>query len=409
MPVIHYKKVSQHVSQLLLSLLLLLALYFPTSLAGSIQSVFFIGAELLIIVILLLFLLLNNSGSFVAKLASVIVLVTLLLATLFSPLPYISLGVFPNFLAIALLFFLNLRSVECSKFLSVTFFFVNIINLLLAAGIILDIEPVKQVIRLWYASFYPELLPNMLGQNKPVLTFATHSIAGFMLLFFFYLNLKTYDTNKRLIFLFFAFGYLVACWNLSSVMGYMSCLLAVACLAYCFFPKNKFDSVILFYGIIPILFVVLALVFVTYNNQIAETLETTRELVEDKMLSPENGLLGRYAPGGVLGGNIQYIVDNPFRPTGLSSDEVLYFVDSGPVEYMLRGSFLMLIMMYVGFFAFLRYNLRSDHSTYFLFVILILAELGFSYLKYFRFQAILPFAIVYLNHLQQVKRDRLCC
>ena len=40
----------------------------------------------------------------------------------------------------------------------------------------------------WYAQFYEELLPAMLGLHKPILAFGTHSLAGFFAYLLFWLN-----------------------------------------------------------------------------------------------------------------------------------------------------------------------------------------------------------------------------
>jgi hypothetical protein len=60
-----------------------------------------------------------------------------------------------------------------------------------------------------YTYFYPELLPAMFMLRKPVLTFCTHSVAGFFIFLFFWVNLRTYEVRRTVSNLCFAIMYLV--------------------------------------------------------------------------------------------------------------------------------------------------------------------------------------------------------
>ncbi|MEO7651366.1 MAG: hypothetical protein ABIZ80_12950, partial [Bryobacteraceae bacterium] len=113
------------------------------------------------------------------------------------------------------------------------------------------------------------------------------------------------------------------------------------------------------------------------------------------------GLLGRYSASGGLLGNLQYIADNPFSPIGLGLSRRLWYADSGPVEYIMKGSFPLLLSVYAGLFLFFRKNLVSKSRALFLFVVFVGFEVGYSNLQYFRTQYLLPFLIVYLNSLDR--------
>src|SRR5260370_14093568 len=103
-----------------------------------------------------------------------------------------------------------------------------------------------------------------------------------------------------------------------------------------------------------------------------------------------------------------YLFDHSFSPIGLArsasgldvSSPTHFFVgDSGPVEYLLRGSVPLLFLIYLGLYGFLRRNLVSRaHSTILFFVILAF-ETGFSALDSSRTFFLLPFFVVYLNHI----------
>src|SRR5204862_4396059 len=85
----------------------------------------------------------------------------------------------------------------------------------------------------------------------------------------------------------------------------------------------------------------------------------------------ENGLLGRYSSTGGLSANLEFIVDHPFSPIGLGLSSQLWYSDSGPVEYLLKGSFPLLFTMYLGAFLFFYKNLRSKRRALFLFLIFL--------------------------------------
>ncbi len=52
------------------------------------------------------------------------------------------------------------------------------------------------------------------------------------------------------------------------------------------------------------------------------------------------------------------------------------YVDSGYVEYLTRGTFLLVILIFAGLFLFLRNNLKSKNAAYSLFFIFLLFENG---------------------------------
>jgi hypothetical protein len=77
----------------------------------------------------------------------------------------------------------------------------------------------------------------------------------------------------------------------------------------------------------------------------------------------------------------------------------LWYADSGPVEYILKGSFPLLFAVYTGAFLFFRRNLRSKRRAMFVFLVFLGFELGYTNLQYIRTQCLLPFVVIYLNGL----------
>ena len=74
---------------------------------------------------------------------------------------------------------------------------------------------------------------------------------------------------------------------------------------------------------------------------------------------------------GGLAANLEYIADHPFSPIGLGLSRQLWYADSGPVEYFLKGSFPLLFTVYLAAYLFLRKNLKSRGQALFLFAVFL--------------------------------------
>ena len=120
----------------------------------------------------------------------------------------------------------------------------------------------------------------------------------------------------------------------------------------------------------------------------------------DVVSSEGNGFLGRYSYAGNLLPVLDYLSEHPLRPAGLKTDDDWLLIDSGPIGYYVRGSIVLLVLMYRGFFLFLKRNLLDRRNAYFLFAVVVCFEVGFSALTSFRVVCILPIMIVYLNGLR---------
>lgn len=125
--------------------------------------------------------------------------------------------------------------------------------------------------------------------------------------------------------------------------------------------------------------------------------------------STGNGFLGRYSSTGNLQGNFNYLKENYFRPVGFGYSPEIMYVDSGYVEYLTRGTFLLVILIFAGLFLFLRNNLKSKNAAYSLFFIFLLFENGFSGLTYYRTIYLLPFIVLYLNHIYDMHPNSGLC
>ena len=131
------------------------------------------------------------------------------------------------------------------------------------------------------------------------------------------------------------------------------------------------------------------------------------EFASEVLAGPGTGFLGRYGSQGNNLNNFAYVSAHPFRPVGLTAAGNLFIGDSGPVEYLIRGSVPFVILMYGGLFLFLQRNVRSKADLATLFVAILAIESGFTSLTYLRMLYLLPFAVIYLNSLEGMEPPNL--
>lgn len=124
----------------------------------------------------------------------------------------------------------------------------------------------------------------------------------------------------------------------------------------------------------------------------------------------------RFASGGTLRGEINYLLSHPLSPVGLKRSESAFEVesgehffigDSGPLEYLVRGSVPLLVLVYFGLYRFLRGNLAARAHLVVLFLVIIAFETGFSALGSSRTYFLLPFFVIYLNHVAAARKGQL--
>lgn len=383
----------QQYSQYLLLALLLIGLFHPTSWQTEI-SVFFRRSSIYFLnFLLVVLLLLNGLGDRRAYRCGLAIPFVLFVATIFSPLENITFGAYIFFLPISLVFCVDLRDIPWTRMFPVCFVAVNAVVVVCAVAVIFDIQLIERFFLDLYSAYYETLLKNMLNFDKPVLFFASHSIAACIYTFFFYLNFKIFLHCKALLNLFFALSYVAFMYLLHSSAGYYAFFLAISIsvsyLSTVFFQQGKRSVMVFLLALVGIMIV---LTYFCWNDFFVS--------IQSRLLYPGAGFLGRYSTTGVLAGNLQYIWENPFSPVGLRNSQLFWFMDSGIVEYMLRGSVFLVLAIYYGLLRFLRFNLPLRTTCWLLFTIVLINELGFPYLKYFRFMYLLPFLIVYLRYLE---------
>lgn len=376
-----------------IALLLVAGIYAPTSVEEVISRDLLFAASLLLFV-LLAALLFHRQGLLgrVSLLWSAVIVFDVLIFTLLSPFTEFAYGAVRSFALLALMFCLRLREVPLNGWTRRLFHVSNLVNIVFAIGIVAQVPELNEFLVRNYSAAYQELVRYMLDERKPVLTFGSHALAGFFFYLFFYLNFETFRARGGRRYLVIALAYVGLMICLNSVSGYGFAALAAMSLIREFFWNRS------------LLVTAIAALFLLTGVGIAATqlglLEFQQEFI-DTVSSDANGLNGRYSSKGVLTRNLNFLADHPFSPIGLGFSDGLFYGDSGPVEYLIRGGFPLVIATYAGLYLFLRDNLRSRKQCRLLFAVFLVFEVGYSNLHYLRTLYLLPFVVVYLNGIGQ--------
>jgi len=383
-------------NRLLFALILLIGLYFPTSLAGNISSALLIAA--FSTYSLLLALVWIRVGSFKDMVFCVAIPIPLwlLLCTFVSSglLPEINTTPLAVYTVLGFLFCLKVKDLQATNLAGILAQ-ASALNIAFGGAMIL-LDSAGSLAQSYYNSFTSELLSNMVAAHKPVTVFATHSLAGTFNYLLFFLNFRTYKKTGSRLFLWLGLLEACVCVALMSTTSLVFAALAFAELAW-----NFRKSAI----------AIVASILLFIPADIRGSILYAASL----MLPNEgNGFWARYGLSGGLHPSIQFILDHPFRPIGLNYSPMLYIQDSGPMQYILLGSVPLLLLVYGGLFLFLARNLRDRIDLWRLFLLLLASEVGFSTITYFRSLLLIPASVIYLNsisvphvqHSTAVKRFR---
>jgi hypothetical protein len=398
---------SPSLEQAAFALLLWIGMFFPSSINGE-HSVAIILAAFVALFILLAYLAYKQGirrkfTAFVSLPIMIILAVCTLSALINRPID-IDLGLFLKFSALALVLSLDLRSFRPSRLVTGSFVLVNLLNIAGGIAILVGSQWISDFLPKYYWTSYPELVPSMVALHKPVLTFGSHSLAGLFIYLFFWVNWEDHRLCRNRLALFFAMSNFILLVGLTSFTSFGFAVLALAQMCKGVWEQNR--KIVI--AIALCIAALIPLAVRVFADQIDIFIQLP-ELAEKTMLNTEtNGPLSRYGPDGALRAAMTYLFDHPLSPIGLTRsgpafaiDSPSHFLiaDSGPLEYMLRGSVPLLFLIYYGLYRFLRHNLvMRIHGTVF-FSVIIVFEVGFSALDSSRTFFLLPFLIVYLNHV----------
>ena len=375
---------------LLLALLFLVGLYCPTSL-GGVRSKWLWAAPGVFAIVVLLMLCVRFGLSAGPLLCAMTAMASLLLFTAFTPLWTLTPGALLPYTALLLLMCVDLSKVTYEWPLRFAWIAANVANIGLSALIVVDYGPVKSFFISNYSAFYDQLVSNMLGAGKPVIMFGSHSIAAFFFFVCFYLHLRKFTSRGSNGSLVLAIVYLALLVLLKSISAY--CLFAAGLAMLLYYAIGLRTMMLLGAATIGIS---IAAVLITPDHW-----EEAAKSVQQVWFDPGSGFQGRYVGDGVLRQDLKYINDHPFRGVGIGYAESLWYGDSGPIELLIRGSLVLLLAVYIGFWWFMRKNLVSKRTAMAVFLMYFGFEIAYSNLLYLRTVCVLPLVIAYLNELSR--------
>jgi hypothetical protein len=378
----------------LVTLLLFMGLYFPSSLGGEVSTLLFWFSRFLSLILLLWLAWKHGTRPGAVAFISLPIVIVMTACTFSIGGFRIGWGDFAEFGLLALVLALDLRGVRPGRFAQAAFVIANVLNIACGIAIIVGNEWIAQFLPAFYSSFYPELLPAMLSLHKPVLTFGTHSLAGLFLYLFFWLNWETYRVRRSGLALFFALSELILLLAVTSFTSFALGALALAQIGVWLWERSR--KIFVMAAACVLLIVPLGVRSFEDNPENSQVLP---QLAGTLLDSGIGGPLARYGPGGALRPTIKYLVDHPLSPIGFAIPSYIYIVDSGPLEYVLRGSVPLLLLIYVGLYGFLRHNMPSRIHVLTLFLAIIMFETGFAALIYYRTAFLLPFLVIWLNQI----------
>lgn len=385
------------IAVMMLSLLYLIGILYPTSIGGVINRSLTMMVTIITLLIFVTMVIIFKKVNILFLSSLFIINLILWLATLLNNGAIIERSVAIFFLLVTLMFCLNLKELHVGKSSLKIFNIVNSVVIVMGILLIMNNPMMGNIVLTFYSDWYPELVPNMVERGKPVATFGTHSVAAFYMFLFFFLNYRVYKTLNKKTYLVISFVFLYFCLELRSNTGLI--LLAFGIFILFYNIKNKMKFILL--AILP----VSALVMIFYDK-IQLFWMTTQAEIEMTIGSQQNGFLGRYA-GGVQSGNMEYLFNNPFSAIGLSVETAdLILFDSGLIVTAVRGTILLSIIMYTVLYLFFRKNLVNKKLALFMFFVFFIFETGFNNLYYFRTIMLLPFIIIFLNYLDSEKANQ---
>jgi hypothetical protein len=208
------------------------------------------------------------------------------------------------------------------------------------------------------------------------------------------MSFESFKVKRKGLDLFFSFCNVGLGFALFSFSAFV--LMSIALLQICFFTIKREPTKVM----VLIVLLLGALLSVEYFSPDTQDSATELITVQNILESPTNGLSGRFSDLGTMRSTMAYLRNKPFSPVGIGYSSNLFFGDSGIIEYYLRGSLPLVVVIYGGLLAFLRKNLLMKRDAWHVFVVILIFELGFTSLTDFHVLYFLPVLIVYFNDLR---------
>src|SRR5467141_1476569 len=296
--------------EFLITLLLFIGLYFPSSSGGEDSNLFFWLNRFLSLILLLWLAWKHGTRPGAVTFVSLPIVIFMAVCTLTNWPFRFQWGVFAAFNLIALLFALDLRQVRSGRLSYAGFVVANLLNIACGIAILAGNEWVGRLLSNSYSEFYPELVPAMLNLHKPVLTFANHSVAGFFLYLFFWLNWETYKRDRSKLALLFVGSELVLLLAVASFTSLAFSIVALTQIGVWLWKRSR-------KGFALTLACAVSLIVIggrILGEQIGD-LEEVQAIAGEGLNSKISGPLARYsADGNVVNTSLKYIGQHPLYP-----------------------------------------------------------------------------------------------
>ena len=374
----------------IISLLFIIGLFFPSSSAYIINGKNKLVLSFFILIFFILILFVKNGVNVSGVKYAILIISLTLLFTLLGLFKYneiaINTSLLIQIIIFSLILMISYTKIKITKNIIYLFNIVNIINIALGLLIILNNMSVKDFFMKYYSAFYPELMSYMLMNNKPVLYFGSHSIAGFFIYLFFYMNFLLYKKNKSKLNLIFILLNIFLLLNIKSVTSIILFAVATIQLFY-YFRKSKKALLI----ILPLIIYI----FVKNSSYIY--------LMIDKIFSSDiNGFAGRYSDSGVFQQDFEYLKNN-LLPIGVLTLDQLYYTDNGFILNFIAGSVFLVFTIYRGLYSLFTHNIKNRKTSLWLFILFFSFEWAFPNLYYIRTLYFLPFLVVFVMYTESIE------
>lgn len=385
----------------ILFVIFLLALYFPSSISGIINTGMQMLGYGLCLLLCAVYTALNRMAIIYANgLVGIFLMFLLLFSTVVSYLIGIGDPTFgalmPYFGLIAVLS-LDLRSARMKSAYR-SFFLVALTGLLVMAwGVISDESRIINFQSSWYQAFYESLFEGLVTwYSKPVTVFATHSFAAFV---YFLIALVCYELYSapisrisRLLCLMYFLAFSALIPMLLSTSAFFLTALLLSYLGTKLYWRHGGFALIATLIAIAMGFLAVLLLDGAINFQ------SLSELYQN-FSTEGSGFSARFGPENRQFETYKFMFGEFNFPIGLVYNERLVLGDNFLAEYVVRISFIGYAAILVMLYNYLRVNMRSRFHRALILLIVILSDLGYPLLVQFRFVFLLPFIVVLLNDL----------
>ncbi|MDN3662197.1 hypothetical protein [Vibrio agarivorans] len=319
-----------------LNVILLLAIFFPTSFLSDIISWVPPLQSFILCVMLLITLVYKKEIYFPSLLLVTPIIILYILSTVTSPFDELAMGQLPILICWCFIVLISFSSVQYEYNRNIKYTYYLMILWVVFWGVApLHLESIKLIYMNFYSSSYDTLLESMLAREKPVSIFGSHSLAGFFYAYFILLSIWMIK-NKVNAILNIAIIIILTMMmiGLSSYTSIM--MLFVVAFLSCYL---LFDGKVLIYSLV--LMLVFILIFLLFN------LEMSNDLFDYLLGDQGNGLQSRYI-GGSLKQNFEFISDNPLLGVGFTYSNSLSFTDSFFIIALTKIGILGSILMALG-------------------------------------------------------------